>query len=188
MIGMILAAATSLSTPALVARCDLLASHPSDPDRVTSGVESADVDMRAAETACLLAHQAAPEHARTAYHLGRVIHYQKRHAQALPYLEKAAAAGYRQSIFVLGYVLSLGEAEVPKDICRTLSLWRRSAALDHPWSGYYLVDLQLAGAFAGCPQPVAREEYARLLDLAAKGITVSASAGRVEALAAKAAR
>lgn len=185
MIGMLLAAATSLSTPALIARCDLAASHPSDPDRVSAGVESADVDKRAAETACRMAHQAAPEHARTAYHLGRVIHYQGRHAEALPYLDRAAEAGYRQSIFVLGYILSLGEAGVPKDICRTLSLWRRSAALDHPWSGYYLVDLQLTGAFAACPRPVAREEYARLLDLSARGITVAASAGRVEALTAK---
>ena len=187
MIGVILAAATSLSVPALISKCDLAASHPSDPDRVTPGVESADVNFPVAEAACRLAHHAAPEHARTAYHLGRVIHYQKRHAEAVPYLERAAEAGYRQSIFVLGFVLSLDEPGVPKDICRTLSLWRRSAALDHPWSGYYLVDHQMSGAFAKCPRQVTNAERARLLDLAQRGVTVAASAGRIEALMAKAA-
>lgn len=186
MIGLLLAAATTLSPPALIAKCDLAASHPSDPDRVTAGLENTEVNTRAAETACRLAHQAAPDHARTAYHLGRVIHYQGRHAEAVPYLERAAETGYRQSIFVLGYILSLDEPGVPKDICRTLSLWRRSAALDHPWSGHYLVEQQIAGAFAKCPNPVTNAERVRLLDLAKRGITVAASAGRVETLIAKA--
>ncbi len=188
MIGVMLAAATGLSAQGLIARCDTLASHPSDPDRVTLGVETADVDLKPAETACRLAHEAAPDHARTAYHLGRVIHYQKRYAEAVPLLEQSAATGYRQAIFVLGFILSLDEPGVPKDICRTQALWRRSAALEHPWSGYYLVDGQLSGAFAKCPGQVTDAERARYLDLARTGITVAASAGRVEALAAKAGR
>lgn len=185
MIGPILAAAVSLSTPALIARCDALASHPSDPDRVTAGVETADMDLKTAEVACRAAHQAAPDHARTAYHLGRVIHYQKRHAEAVPLLEQAAATGYRQAIFVLGFILSLDEPGVPKDICRTLSLWRRSAALDHPWSGYYLIETQRSGAFATCKNPITPAEEPHLLALAQSGVTVAASAGRIEALAAK---
>ena len=188
MIGALLAAATALSSPALIARCDALASHPSDPDRVTVGIETAEVDLNAAEAACRAAHQAAPDHARTAYHLGRVIHYQKRYAEAVPLLEQAAGGGYRQAIFVLGFILTLDEPGVPKDICRTLSLWRRSAALDHPWSGYYLVDGQISGAFASCPNPVTDTERVRYLDLAQRGVTVAASAGRIEALVARSGR
>ena len=186
MISLGLLAAAALSAASLTTSCDLAASHPSDPDRAAPGLESAQIDLKVAEATCRTAHAAAPEHARTAYHLGRLIYYQGRRAEALPFLERAADGGYRQGIFVLGYLLSLGEPGVTKDVCRAQELWRRGAGLDHPWSGYHLVEKQLAGAFAACPRQVSPAESARFLDLAQRRITVAESAGRVEALTARA--
>jgi hypothetical protein len=169
----------------LVAVCDRLASHPADPDRAAPGLARSKMDLAAAEAACRAAHDAYPEHARTAYHLGRAIYYQGRHREALPFLEAAAAAGYRQGLFVLGYVLTTGEG-VPVDFCRAGRLWRQAVALDHPWSAYHLIEKELDGRFPACGRPARRSEMAHWLDLMRERITVAASDGRVEALALRA--
>ncbi|MEZ5565822.1 MAG: hypothetical protein R3F24_10020 [Gammaproteobacteria bacterium] len=45
----------------------------------------------------------------------------------------AADAGYRQAIFVLGYIYADGK--VKHDDCRAGTLFLRGVALEHPWSG-----------------------------------------------------
>lgn len=160
-------------------RCDALASHPDDPDRVAPGLERERMELAAAEEACRARLKINPHDARAAYHLGRAIYYQGRHAEALPYLEKAANAGYRQSIFVLGYVLSDGPAAL-RDVCRAGTLWLRSAGLGHPWSGYHLVEKSLQGSFDKCEIDVG--DLDSHMRLAADNITVTDSAGRVEKL------
>jgi tetratricopeptide (TPR) repeat protein len=162
-----------------ITKCDLLAGHPADPDRVAPGLERKDMNLPAAEAECRKQLAETPDHARTAYQLGRSIYYQGRHAEAIPYLERAANAGYPQATFVLGYVLSDGP-EDKRDLCRAGSLWLRSAGLEHPWSGYHLVEKSLDGAFRNCSYSV--NGLDRYMRLAAENITVSASAGRVEKL------
>jgi TPR repeat protein len=173
------------SAASLIAACDTVASHPSDPARVAPGVAREAIDLPAAEATCRTALAAAPENARTAYHLGRVIFYQGRAAEALPYLRRASDAGYAQAAFVLGFVQTLGQPGIPKDVCAAQDLWRKSVALDHPWSGYYLVEAQMAGTFAPCPRQVTEADADRFLALAAARIGVAESAGRIETLVAR---
>jgi TPR repeat protein len=175
-VAMALASASGDARPS---QCDILASHPDDPDRVLPGLEREEMNLPAAEATCRKQLQLRPHEARTAYHLGRAIYYQGRHAEALRYLEQAANAGYRQSIFVLGYVLSDGPAK-DRDFCRAGKLWLRSAGLGHPWSGYHLVEKSLQGSFKNCKIQIGDLEAH--MRLAADNITVTASGGRVEKL------
>lgn len=165
----------------LIDECDRAAAHPADPDRVAPGLEKKQINLPAAEAICRKAHEAAPDHARTAYTLGRTIYYQDRRAEALPYLEMAAARGYRQAVFVLGYVLTLGGGIEP-DFCRAQSLWRQAAALDHPWSNFHLIEKQLDGKFAACKSQLTKAEMAAMSRFMQDNITIGASYGRVEAL------
>lgn len=183
----LLAALMLQASPApvdFVYECDKLASHPDDPDRVTRGLEREEMNLPVAEAACRKAVAAVPGSARANYHLGRALYYQGKQAESLPYLERSAAIGYRQAIFVLGYALTFG-GDIPKDMCRTKELWRRGVGLDHPWSGYYLADKQISGGFESCPQPVSKDEVRRAMKLAYDWITLGASVGRVEKLKAR---
>lgn len=174
---------TAFASQAAVTRCDLLASHPDDPDRNAPGLESEQIDLPGAEAACREAVKHDPGSGRAHYHLGRVLYYQGKAAESVPELEAAAAIGYRQATFVLAYLLTDGKVE--HDACRALGLWRRSAGLEHPWSGYHLVQKALDGRFADCKDAPTGAELDRWMNLAREGITVAASNGRVEALAAR---
>ncbi|MEW4467233.1 hypothetical protein AB1K62_05305 [Parasphingorhabdus sp. JC815] len=161
-----------------------MASHPADPNRVARGLQRPQMDLPAAEAACRSAVAAEPENARSIYQLGRTIYYQGRHQESVPYLQKSADIGYPQAIFVLAYVQTLGGA-VKKDYCKAQSLWKRGVGLQHPWSGYHLVENQLNGKFAGCKEQVSDAEMSRFMHLATDRITVQASRGRVEKLSAR---
>lgn len=173
-------AAAEVSTMS-VRDCDLAASHPSDPDRVAPGLSDSQIDPKLAEKACVDAFAFDPERARTNYHLGRALYYQGRHDEAAPYLEKAAAAGYRQAIFVLGFTLILKEPN-SENFCRAKDLWSRAAQLEHPWSAVHLVDNQLEGYFEECDASLDYNRMEQLMILAKSSITIAASAGRVEAI------
>lgn len=51
--------------------------------------------------------------------------------------------------------------KVPRDICRTGHLWRRTVAQGHPWSKYYLARHEMAGDFAKCSFSIARADVER---------------------------
>jgi TPR repeat protein len=111
-----------------------------------------------------------------------VLFYQKKATEAVQHLERASTIGYRQAIFVLGYVLSQGEA-VARDDCRAAQLWQQSIGLNHPWTAYYLVQLYLDGRFKTCKLELSRADIERYSAFASDTISVAASEGRVEALA-----
>ncbi|MFN2099905.1 hypothetical protein [Altererythrobacter sp. MF3-039] len=161
--------------------CDYAAAHPDDPDKVLPGFERSEIDLAAAETTCREVLEEMPDHARTNYLLGRVLFYQQRQNEALPFLEAAEDAGYRQSIFVLGYIDKEGFIE-SADACRGLDRLRRGVSLEHPWSGYHVVDGTLSGKFDDCDSPPERAELQRAMALVSENVTVAASEGRVEAL------
>ncbi len=110
-----------------VTECDVLVSHPSDPDRVTEGVSSAAVDHELGIAACKTAVANDSANPRLNYLLARVLFYDEKADAAIPYLEKAAAGDYRQAQFVLGYILADGRGGVEADICRVEMLWSESA-------------------------------------------------------------
>jgi TPR repeat protein len=120
-------AAGAVSADAEITECDRLVSHPRDPDRVTTGVPSAEVDVAAGIAACQAAVEADPDGARANYQLGRVYFYDDRVDKAMSHLEIAAAANHRQTMFVLGYILDTGLKGVDQDTCRAEELWARSA-------------------------------------------------------------
>jgi TPR repeat protein len=146
------------------------------------GIAREGIDFARAEAACRAAIAADPRHARSHYVLGRVLFYQKKTTEALSHLEQAAAAGYRQAIFVLGFILIEG-GPVKRDACRAARLWQRSLALEHPWTAYYLVEYYLNGAFESCDLKLTDADITRYVAAAERDITVEASRGRVEKLA-----
>lgn len=180
-IGLLAVAGSVRPVHAAITECDRLATHPADPDKPLPGVERRDIDLVRAEAACRAAVAAEPNHARSQYVLGRVLFYQDKAAEAVAHLERSAALGYRQGIFVLGFVLLEGNG-AKRDVCRTAELWQRSAALEHPWTSYYWVEQQLTGTFRGCATQLSDDAIARHVEHARRTITVEASRGRVEAL------
>ncbi len=164
-----------------VTECDRMASHPSDPDKVLPGVHRPEIDLPRAEAACRAAVADDPRSARALYHLGRVLFYEKKTDEALQVLERSAGLGYRQSIFVLGFVLYEG-TQAPRNDCRAAGLWQRSVGLDHPWTGAYLVEAYLDGRFASCGLKLGDADIERYYRLASTHISVDESEGRVERL------
>jgi tetratricopeptide (TPR) repeat protein len=166
---------------AAVNDCDRIAAHPADPDKVLPGFNRTEIDLPKAIEVCRRVLAEQPGHARTAFTLGRVLYYSKRTDEALPYLEQAAAAGYRQALFVLGFVLYDG-SQAKRDDCRAAGLWQKSIALEHPWTGYYLVNGYLDGRFDACGVKLSEEQIARYVQLSRDHVAYGASAGRLEAL------
>ncbi len=163
--------------------CDLLASHPDDPDHLGPGVESEAMDRQSALEACLEAVARNPDDPRAQYQLGRVWFYLGHTDAGLPHLRASADQGYAQAIFVLGYVHATGYGGLPPDLCRAAGLWLRSVEQDHPWSAWHLVDREVRGDFAPCDIALTPEQLERWMLMAQQHITPEASAGRVEALA-----
>jgi len=110
-----------------VTKCDELAAHPSDPEKVTEGIAEKSVDKEKAIEACLTAVQADPDNPRLNYQLARVFGYAGRHAESDPYRLQALKAGYPQSLFVLGYIRLEGWDGRAADPCYGGELIRRSA-------------------------------------------------------------
>lgn len=159
--------------------CDRVASHPSDPDKVLPGFSRKDIDLPRAEATCRAQLKLEPLSARTTFHLGRVLYYQGKGKEALPWLEKSAAMGYRQALFVTGFVLFDG-GQLPHDDCHTLDLWQKALALEHPWTGAYLVDAYLDGRFDKCGLKLSDEQMQRYAALTTSHIPYGESEGRME--------
>lgn len=174
-------AGAGLPAAATVTDCDRLAGHKLDPDGVTAGISRAAMDREAAEKACRAMVEAFPSHARSNYQLGRVLYYDGRAKESLPYLRRAADAGYPQAIFVLGFIQTI-EDGVPDDVCAAAELWQRSAALDHPWTAVFLVTGYLRGQFDACGLKLSDARIERLAALALSRVPYADSEGRVEVM------
>ena len=161
--------------------CDRVAAHPADPDKVLPGFDRSQIDLPKAIEICRRVLAEQPESARTAFTLGRVLFYSKRTDESLPMLERAAAQGYRQALFVLGFVFFDGR-QAPRNDCRTAELWQKSIALEHPWTGVYLVNGYLDGRFDACGLKLSDAQIERYFALAKDKLTYASSEGRIEAL------
>jgi len=149
-----------------ITRCDVLVSHPLDPDRITDGVPTRDVPREQGIAACMDAVAADPGNPRLNYQLGRVYYYDDQVEKALPYLEQAADAGYRQAEFVLGYVLDGGLRGVEKDVCRTEDLWSRAARGGRLAALVSYPHHVIRGRFSGCTVHVGNAEMMVFLEQA----------------------
>lgn len=109
------------------AECDRLAAHPDDPFRLAPGVPTSVMDRPGAIRACRAELAKSAGNPRLAYQLGRALTYDGRVTEALPYLEQSAAAGYPQSLFVLGYLYLEGAYRAPRNVCRAAELIREAA-------------------------------------------------------------
>lgn len=169
------------SLASAVTECDRQAGHGLDPDGVVPGISRSGMDMAAAEKACRAAVAEYPAHARSNYQLGRVLYYDGRGKESLPYLKVAADAGYPQALFVLGFIQTI-EDQLPIDYCAAAELWKQSAALDHPWTAVYLPWEYLKGNFKDCDVSLSDADILRFEQFALKHIAYGDSEGRIEAL------
>jgi hypothetical protein len=138
-------------TAVLVTDCDRLAAHPSDPDRVTTGVPERSVDTAAAIPACQAAVAADPANGRLNYQLARALGYAGRGAEAAPYRDAAVKAEHPQALFVVGYIHLLGLNDAAKDACKAGDLIYRSALKGRHAGLVGFPHWALQGAFKDCP-------------------------------------
>ncbi len=146
-------AALLMASPAeaegeFITECDMLVSHPEDPDRIAPGVH--DVLLVAGQAACEAAVAMDPENRRLRYQLGRVLFYSGDTATALPHLEFAAAAGSKQAQFVLGYIIDEALQDLTRDACKVEDLWVKSARQGRFAARVSYPRNVALGKFAGC--------------------------------------
>jgi hypothetical protein len=164
--------------PAKITACDRLSAHPDDPDRIAPGVEQKAINLDRAIKACAAALKTDPDNPRLNYQMARVHGYAGKHAEGEIYREKAVAAGYPQSLFVVGFIEVTGWSGNPKNVCHGAELVRRSALAGRLAGQVGFPHWVLGGAFAGCSvrqdkaemqamltaaKPQARDFYERLL-------------------------
>ena len=137
-----------------VTECDRLASHGRDPGHVAPAVSSSGMDKPAAIAACQQAVAADPNNPRLNYQLGRAYGYSGRGEEAMPYRLKALEADYPQSLFVIGYLYSIGRTIEP-DICKTYELWQRAARYRRLAALVALPRQGLRGDFEACGPAIA---------------------------------
>jgi TPR repeat protein len=165
----ILGAGVASAQPAAT-ECDLLAGHPSDPDKVGSGVPSGQVRAwnEAAIAACRRDVDSRPEDARLRYNLGRALFYRGRAAEALKELEIAATRRHRQAQFVLGLLYADGVPDVlDADPCRALPLWKDAADRGHYAARISVARDWLRGRYARCAGAPDRSTVGGYLDAVA---------------------
>ena len=140
-----------------VTECDRLASHGRDPGHVAPAVISIGMDKPAAIAACQQAVAADPDNPRLNYQLGRAYGYSGRGEEAMPHRSKALEADYPQSLFVIGYLYSIGRTIEP-DICKTYELWQRAARYRRLAALVALPRHILRGDFAACGPAISAED------------------------------
>ena len=146
-----------------VTECDRLASHGRDPGHVAPAVSSSGMDKPAAIAACQRAVAADPDNPRLNYQLGRAYGYSGRGEEAMPYRLKALEADYPQSLFVIGYLYSIGRTIEPY-ICKTYELWQRAARYRRLAALVALPRHSLRGDFDACGPAIPPEDLRAYLN------------------------
>lgn len=133
-----------------VTRCDLAATHGSDPNAVAPGVSQEEMDFVSAIEACEAAVSVDPDNPRLRYQLARVYTYSGQAAKGGPHMEVAVAAEYPQALFVSGYMQYLGIYAAATDACEAGSLLRRSAQYGRRAGQIGFTRYALDGGFDEC--------------------------------------
>lgn len=168
-LALVVVAAAGAFAQAPVTDCDRLAAHPSDPDKLTEGVESEKVRIDQAIRACRESVKAGPDDARQHYQLGRVLFYSGQRAEGFSHIEKAAGLRYRQAQFVAGYIHTEGyQGFTRPDDCKALPLWKDAADRDHYAAQVSLGRNFLRGVYGRCAIRIDRAAVASYLESAKK--------------------
>ena len=146
-----------------VTECDRLASHGRDPGHVAPAVSSSGMDKPAAIAACQRAVAADPDNPRLNYQLGRAYGYSGRGEEAMPYRLKALEADYPQSLFVIGYLYSIGRTIEP-EICKTYELLQRASRYRRLAALVALPRHSLRGDFDACGPAIPPEDLRAYLN------------------------
>lgn len=109
-----------------VDECDLLAAHPSDPERVAEGVADDAIVPRLALRACEAAVKRAPEEARFSFQFGRALLAADRRPAAAQQFERAAQRNHAAALAYLGDAYQFGHG-VTADAARALDAYRKSS-------------------------------------------------------------
>lgn len=141
-----------------VTQCDILISHPDDPNKIGPGTSQKKANLPAAIAACEKAVKADPENPRLNYQLARAYGYSGMGEKAYKYRDKAVAAGYPQSLFVIGYITLMGENKQPQDTCKGGDLIRRSAKVNRFAGQVAFPYYWLNGKLAQCNFDVTEQE------------------------------
>jgi TPR repeat protein len=152
--------------PEGVTQCDVLASHGSDPERVSPGVSQSGMRKSAAIAACLAATDEQPNNRRLRYLLGRAYFYSGRPDDAMPHLIFSADAGHRQAQFVVGYIYDGGLQGITQDRCKAEELWLRSARQGRFAALVSYPHHVVRGMFDDCDVSATKEEMAGFLETA----------------------
>ena len=149
-----------------VVDCDRLAAHQSDPDKVVpAGVSGADVSAAAID-ACRDGVTREPDNLRFRYQLARALAENGRAAEGHPHMRLAAAGGYRQAQFVLGYLYDEGMQGLTRDPCAAATLWQRAAEQELMAALLSFPHHVLRGRFDTCEINVSRAELRSMLQQA----------------------
>ncbi|MFK7958703.1 MAG: hypothetical protein AB8B96_21600, partial [Lysobacterales bacterium] len=113
--------------------CDLLAGHPSDPDKITDGVKTEQVMtyLPLAIEACRRDAALFPDQPRLTYYLGRSLFYSGEAKEGFAMVDAAANAGHEQAQFVGGLLAMAGAATGTADPCLARDYWERGRAQGH---------------------------------------------------------
>jgi TPR repeat protein len=93
----------------LVEECDVLAAHPSDPQRMSEGVADKQIVPRLAIIACEDAVERVPDEARFPFQLGRAHLARGDRAKAFELFNQSASAGYGAAHGYVGDAYQFGE-------------------------------------------------------------------------------
>lgn len=145
-------------------RCDVAAAHPSDPDRIGEGVETAKVVTHVAIPACRSAVERDPTQARFHYQLGRAIVYwaEANGANAdegIAAVKTAADMGYRQAQFVFGFLKARSG-----DLCAAEPWYKAAADQGLKSARITYVNDTVAGRYRGCGASASDAELVEYLD------------------------
>lgn len=153
----------------VVTACDRQASHPEDPDRVSPGLATRDIDLAAATAACQSDLASAPDNARLRYQLARVLFYAGEHERAMTQMQRAADDGHRQAQFVFGVFIARERPLAPRDICLAEHYWRLSAIAGREAAPVNYALHALRGRFDDCERRAASSELQGWLQSALAG-------------------
>jgi TPR repeat protein len=140
----------------VVTSCDLLAEHPSDPERVVAGVMYENLDPQQAVPACMETIAEHPDEMRFKSLAARALEKAGRYDEAIELNKEAMAAGYLGAYHNMGNHYKKG-AGVPLDLPKALELFTYAAERGHPEDQYNLGVLYMNGE-GGVPQDYAKAE------------------------------
>jgi tetratricopeptide (TPR) repeat protein len=121
---------TAVSTEMMmeVTRCDELAAHPKDPERMATGLSMDRIVPKLARVACTEEVKKYPKEARFHYQLGRAYYAAEQYDQAIKHFEKASKMNYAMAYYNLGYMNQEGEG-FSINHNKAIQLFRKSVEL-----------------------------------------------------------